>query len=494
MTFSRLFNLGLGLLKVKKYLLGSYSLSSIKVFNHHISFPVALLIIVEATICYLSLFAASSIRFYGLGGLDYAHGELFSLQASSILVATLILLVMLAMGLYQAQRREVIWNVLNRITTAFIVVSLVLSIIFFMFPEMYFGRGLFVLTLVISFVGVVIARLIFESWVDKHSLNKKVLVLGAGEKAEWVNNLRRRSDQRGVSIEGFYNLDSQNVRVDEQRLISSNKPLDQYVLENGIEEIVVAMNERRDRFPTKELINCRLSGVDVIELPSFLERQMSRVYIELLDPSWIIFSDGFKQNGLKAFTTRAFDIFASLSMLLVTMPLLVASIIAIFIESKGKGTIFYKQTRVGQGNKNFELLKFRSMCENAEAGTGAQWAVKNDARVTYVGRILRKYRIDELPQLINILKGEMSLVGPRPERPEFVGQLSEKIPFYSERHRVKPGLAGWAQMRYQYGSTENDAVEKLKYDLYYVKNSSLIFNLAILVQTAEIVLWGKGAR
>ena len=470
------------------------SLSSIKIFNHHISFPVALLALVEATICYLSLFAASSIRFYGQGGLAYAHGEVFSLPASSALVAALVVLIMLAMGLYQAQRREVIWNVLNRITTAFIVVSLVLSIIFFMFPEMYFGRGLFVLTLFISFVGIVFARLIFASWVDKHKLNRKVLILGIGEKAGWVDNLRRRSDRRGITIAGFYGLDTESRSIDEKSVINTDLPLDEYVLQNGIDEIVVAMTERRQTFPTKELINCRLSGVDVIELPTFLERQMSRVYIELLDPSWIIFSDGFRQNGLKAMSTRAFDIFASLFMLLLTMPLLLGSIIAIFIESKGRGTIFYKQTRVGQNNKSFELLKFRSMCENAEAGTGAQWAVKNDSRVTRVGRVLRKYRIDELPQLLNILKGEMSLVGPRPERPEFVGQLSEKIPFYSERHRVKPGLAGWAQMRYQYGSTENDAIEKLKYDLYYVKNSSLIFNLAILVQTAEIVLWGKGAR
>ena len=469
-------------------------MSSIKVFNHHISLPVVLLVLVEAAICYASLFAASSIRYYNYGGLEHARGEIVSLQASSILVAVLTVLVMLAMGLYQAQRREVIWNVLNRITTAFIVVSLFLSIVFFMFPQMYFGRGIFVLTLVISFVGVVTTRLIFATWVDKHKLNKKVLRLGVGEKAGWINNLRRRSDQRGITIAGFYSLNSEEVCVDEKRIISTEQSLDEYVLENGIEEIVVAVDERRQQFPTNELMNCRLSGVDVIELQTFLERQMSRVYVELLDPSWIIFSDGFRQNTLKAISTRVFDILASLTMLIVTMPLLIASIIAILIESKGKGTIFYRQSRVGQGNKTFELLKFRSMCENAEAGTGAQWAVKNDARVTRVGRVLRKYRIDELPQLFNILKGEMSLVGPRPERPEFVGKLSEKIPFYSERHRVKPGLAGWAQMRYQYGSTENDAIEKLKYDLYYVKNSSLIFNLAILVQTAEIVLWGKGAR
>ena len=469
-------------------------MSSIKVFNHHISFPVALLVVVEAIICYMSLYAASVIRFYGLGGVEYAQEELFSLEASSALVAALIILVMLAMGLYQAQRREVIWNILNRITTAFIVASLTLSIIFFMFPDMYFGRGLFVLTLVISFVGIVVSRVIFESCVDEYALKKKVLILGVGEKASWVNNLRRRADQRGVSIVGFYGLNDEESQVDRDRVISTELGIDEYVLENGIDEIVVALSERRNNFPAKELINCRLSGVDVIELPTFLERQMSRVYIEMLDPSWIIFSDGFRQNTLKSFGTRAFDIFASLLMLIVTLPLLLGGALAILIESKGKGTLFYKQTRVGQGNKTFDLLKFRSMCENAEAGTGATWAATNDSRITTVGKVLRKYRIDELPQLINILKGEMSLVGPRPERPEFVGKLSEKIPFYSERHRVKPGLAGWAQMRYPYGSTENDAIEKLKFDLYYVKNSSLVFNLAILIQTAEIVLWGKGAR
>lgn len=275
-----------------------------------------LLIIVEAAICYSSLFAASSIRFYGAGGLEYAHGEVFSLSISSSLVALLIILVMLAMGLYQAQRREVIWNVLNRITTAFIVTSLILSIVFFMFPQMYFSRGLFVLTLIISFVGIVAARLMFEVWVDKHTLNKKVLILGVGDKAEWISNLRRRSDQRGISIAGFYEPNSEEICVDDNRVISTNMPLDEYVLENGIDEIVVAMSERRGKFPTKELINCRLSGVEIIELPTFLERQMSRVYIELLDPSWIIFSNGFKQNGLKSMTTRAFDIFVSFSMLI----------------------------------------------------------------------------------------------------------------------------------------------------------------------------------
>ena len=219
-------------------------MSSIKLFNHHISFPIVVLILVEAAICYASLFAASSIRFYGIGGLEYAHGEMFSMPMSSWIVALLLILVMLAMGLYQAQRREVIWNVLNRITTAFIVTSLVLTLIFFMFPKMYFGRGIFILTLLISFVGVVLVRLMFEVWVDRHTLNKKVLILGVGEKAGWINNLRRRSDRRGITIAGFYEPNSEDVCVDDDRVISTNMPLDEYVLKNGIDEIVVAMSER----------------------------------------------------------------------------------------------------------------------------------------------------------------------------------------------------------------------------------------------------------
>ena len=469
-------------------------MSSIRVFNHHISMPFALHAIIESGIRYESLPLASYIRFFEDGGLAYANETIGSIELRSLLVAVVFVIVMLAMGLYQAQRRENIWNILNRVTTAYIVGSLVLSIIFYMYPVVYFGRGLFVLTLIISFLGIVFTRIAFESWLDDHVMHKKVLVLGAGKKASWINRLRRKADRRGIKIVGYYKLDHEQNCVEDELVISTDQNIDQYVLENGIDEVVVAVTDRRQNFPASELMNCRLSGVDVVELPTFLERQMAKVYIELLDPSWIIFSNGFKQGAIKAVGVRTLDVFASSLLLIVTSPLLILTALGIWLESGCKGSIFYKQTRVGQYNKPFELLKFRSMCENAEAGSGAKWATQNDSRVTRVGKYIRKYRIDELPQILNILKGQMSLVGPRPERPEFVGELSSKIPFYSERHRVKPGLAGWAQMRYPYGSSENDAIEKLKFDLYYVKNSSLIFNIAILIQTAEIVLWGKGAR
>jgi sugar transferase (PEP-CTERM system associated) len=231
----------------------------------------------------------------------------------------------------------------------------------------------------------------------------------------------------------------------------------------------------------------------VVELPTFLERETGKVRLDAVNPSWIIFGEGFRASPLQAVLERGFDIGASLALLVLALPVMLLTIVAIRIEDGWKAPVFYRQTRVGRHSEPFDVLKFRSMTVNAEQGA-AVWAVRDDPRVTRVGSIIRKTRIDELPQLVNVLRGDMSFVGPRPERPEFVEQLELKIPYYRERHTVKPGITGWAQLCYPYGSSEKDAVEKLQYDLYYVKNRSLIFDFAILVQTVEVVLWGKGAR
>jgi sugar transferase (PEP-CTERM system associated) len=215
--------------------------------------------------------------------------------------------------------------------------------------------------------------------------------------------------------------------------------------------------------------------------------------LDLLQPSWLIFSDGFRYGWLRVITKRMFDIGASGALLFFAWPVMVLAALAIVIESGGRGPIFYRQVRVGENWRLFQLIKFRSRRVDAESN-GPQWATKNDSRVTRVGAFMRKTRIDELPQLFNVLKGDMSFVGPRPERPMFVEQLSQNIPFYSERHRVKPGVTGWAQICYPYGASEEDAQQKLQYDLYYVKNYSLFLDLLILLQTAEVILWGRGAR
>jgi sugar transferase (PEP-CTERM system associated) len=254
------------------------------------------------------------------------------------------------------------------------------------------------------------------------------------------------------------------------------------------------MDERRQGFPIRELLDCRLAGIDVTDLSTFLERETGRVRLDVLNPSWLIFGEGFKRGSFRLQSARVLDLLAASALFVLTCPLMVATVLAIKLEDGWRSPVFYQQERVGFGGRIFKLLKFRSMRVDAEAAGQAVWAQKKDARVTRIGAVIRKLRIDELPQILNVLKGEMGLVGPRPERPQFVSQLAEKIPYYIERLSVKPGITGWAQLCYPYGSSEQDALEKLQYDLYYIKNSNLLFDIFILAQTLEVVVMGKGAR
>ena len=254
------------------------------------------------------------------------------------------------------------------------------------------------------------------------------------------------------------------------------------------------MDDRRRGFPMDQLLECRLEGIEITELVSFFERETGKVRLDVLNPSWMIFSEGFRQGRVHNLLERSFDVAASLALLTVTLPFMALTVLAIKLEDGLRAPVLYRQTRVGQYGRPFKLMKFRSMRIDAESTGKPIWAAKNDSRVTRIGSFIRKTRIDELPQILNVLRGEMSFVGPRPERPEFVSQLNERIPYYRERHSIKPGLTGWAQLCYPYGSSEQDAAEKLQYDLFYVKNHSPIFYLAIVVQTVEVIVWGKGAR
>jgi sugar transferase (PEP-CTERM system associated) len=256
----------------------------------------------------------------------------------------------------------------------------------------------------------------------------------------------------------------------------------------------VAMEDRRRGFPIAEFLECRFAGIDVTELLTFLERETGRVAIDVLNPSWLIFGTGFRRNPLRRLTARVLDLSGSALIVLLTVPIMLGTAVAIKLEDGLRAPVLYFQARVGLAGRRFHIIKFRSMRQDAEASGEAQWAQAADPRATKVGAVIRKLRVDELPQLFNVLRGDMSLVGPRPERPEFVAQLAERIPYYVERHHVRPGVTGWAQLCYPYGSSERDALEKLQYDLYYIKNNTLLFDLAILLQTVEVVLMGKGAR
>ena len=258
-----------------------------------------------------------------------------------------------------------------------------------------------------------------------------------------------------------------------------------------VDQLVVALRERSEVFPLEQILDCKMAGIRVIDAASFFEQQTGKIKIDALSPSTIVFAEGFIQAVLRSYTHRAFDVVVSVGMLLVTWPIMLATAVAIWLEDGLP--VLYRQVRVGRDNRHFAILKFRSMSTDAERD-GIRWAVAGDSRVTRVGRFIRKTRIDELPQLINVIRGEMSFVGPRPERPEFVAELEKKIPYYRVRHRVNPGITGWAQICYPYGASDRDALEKLQFDLYYIKNYSLFLDLMILIQTAQVILWGKGAR
>ncbi len=298
---------------------------------------------------------------------------------------------------------------------------------------------------------------------------------------------------QGYEVVGCVKMENQEVRVQTCLVYENVDSIHDLALDLGVAEIVLAADDRRSVFPMDDLIDCKVDGIDVIDLVTFYEREKSIISLNHIYPTWFVFSDGFANGGLRSTNKRVVDIIASLMILAVSWPFMVLVTLAIWLESRCHGPIFYRQTRVGYLNQPFDVIKFRSMRTDAEMH-GAQWAKQNDDRVTRVGAFIRKTRLDELPQLWNVLKGEMSFVGPRPERPEFVQQFVKTIPYYDKRHRVKPGITGWAQLCYPYGASEYDAVQKLQYDLYYIKNYSLFLDITIILHTIEVILWGKGAR
>ena len=463
----------------------------IRIFRHYIPRSLIALGLLEFLILVYSVYLGVWMRFMDA---PVERAELEPISLKALLFAAVMVLIMAGVGLYQRHFREGMGGVLLRVGLSALLGLAVMSFIFYTFPSTFLGRGAFGIAAGVATIGILAARAVFFRLVDQETLKSRILVLGAGKRAEHIAMLRRRSDRRGCHIVGYVHVPGEHDVVERELIIRRDTTLLELAQQRKVDEIVVAVEDRRKNFPVQEILDCRMAGIEVMDILTFLERQLGRVMLNLLHPSWLIFSDGFRYGVVRVVTKRSFDILASSAVLAVTWPLMVVAALAIFIESGFRGPIFYRQVRVGENWRLFQLTKFRSMRTDAESDGVARWAVKNDSRVTRVGAFMRKTRIDELPQLFNVLKGDMSFVGPRPERPIFVEQLSEKIPFYSERHRVKPGITGWAQISYPYGASEEDAVQKLQYDLYYVKNYSVFLDLLILLQTAEVVIWGRGAR
>jgi sugar transferase (PEP-CTERM system associated) len=401
-----------------------------------------------------------------------------------------------SMGLYDTRQRTGFFGVvLPRLIVAFAMAGIVILLILQIFFHEVFNYTLLAQFIVISLIYSSILRIYFEKYVDGNILKRRILVVGAGEKAGYIERLRRKVDRRGFEMVGYIALKGNDaIRVSSEKVILLDGSICAYALINRIDEIVIALDDRRLKLPLDDLLDCRMSGINVVDMQDFFERETEKINLEILRPSWLIYAKGFRRNILKSTTKRIFDIVVSLFLLIVTLPVMAIVALSILIEDRGTGSILYYQRRVGRGGSYFDLIKIRSMCVDAEADGIARWAEKNDSRITRVGAFIRKYRLDELPQLWNVLVGDMSMVGPRPERPEFVEKLCKKNPFYAERHRVKPGVAGWAQGSFPYGASEKDSIQKLEYDLYYVKNHGILFDMYVLMQTVEVVLFGKGSR
>jgi sugar transferase (PEP-CTERM system associated) len=318
-----------------------------------------------------------------------------------------------------------------------------------------------------------------------------VLVLGVGERALQIENLRRASDRAGITLVGYIDIGVGPQMVNSASVIRPTGSLLELARRFAADEMVIAIDDRRKGLPVNEILDCKMEGIRILEEGTFLERQLGKIRLDALHPSQVIFSDGFTQAVLKKTEKRILDVAIASLLLLVSMPLFLLAAMAIFLESGGP--VLYRQQRVGLRGQTFDIFKFRSMRVDAERN-GPVWAAQGDSRTTRVGRIIRRFRIDELPQLLNVLKGDMSFVGPRPERPEFVADLARAIPYYELRHHVKPGITGWAQISYPYGASIKDAREKLQYDLYYLKNYSIFLDINILLQTAQVILLGKGVR
>lgn len=402
-----------------------------------------------------------------------------------------ILTAMISVGVYGADALRSM-----RFATARILVAISLGIIALIFVDFLLGGGNFWRsTLAYAMIGSVLAlvtnRLVIGGILGASAFRRRVLVLGAGKRADRLRKLSDRPES-GFVIVGYVAMTESKPVIEEAIPRSAINNLTRFVENIGASEVVLALEERRNSLPLSDLLRIKTTGVHVNDFSSFIERETGRVDLDSVNPSWLIFSDGFSSGrAFSSFAKRVFDIVASSLLLVLTAPVIV--LFALLIKLDSKGPAFFRQTRVGLFGQTFNVIKLRSMRIDAEAN-GAQWATKDDPRVTRLGRFIRKTRIDELPQTWGVLMGEMSFVGPRPERPEFVSDLEEQLPFYAERHMVKPGITGWAQINYPYGASIEDSRHKLEYDLYYAKNYTPFLDLLILLQTLRVVLWHEGAR
>lgn len=453
-----------------------------RIFRHHVELRLVALGLIEAASFLTSFYIGYFARY---ANTELLTTELMAHGAPAFSYTLVMMASLVAIGLYERAAVGDMRTVAIRLLAAFVLGFVLLAVLVYLVRGLDIWRSALFIAMPTSLVAVLLVRRVFLWLVDRDAFRRRILVLGDEEGIAALHALEAKLGLPPFRIAHALRLPVQIDRTNDDDwllILCRNEEVD---------EVVVAARERRGRLPMRALLRCRLGGVRVIEYHDFCERETGRVDLDRLQPSWLVFNEGFGQGKLDAIAKRAFDIVLAGTLLVIAAPFL--GLVALAIKLEDGGPVFYLQTRMGRNGEPFEILKLRSMRVDAERH-GPRWAAIGDARITRIGRFLRRTRIDELPQLINIIKGEMSFVGPRPERPVFVEQITEALPYFPERHRVRPGLAGWAQLNYPYGADLADARAKLEYDLYYVKNWSLFLDLLILAQTLRVIVWGNGAR
>ncbi|AKU13268.1 glycosyltransferase [Azoarcus sp. CIB] len=460
----------------------------LKVLKQYVPLHALQQIVFDASILFLAVLLATALPSRG-SAVDWRV-----VVPSALLFAVVMIMLNGALGLYRAGAL----NGAGRTTASRILVSVVVSVVvafavFAILPWGYFVSEAVQISIVLLLGALLVMRGLTNRRGASSAFDPRVLIIGTGAEAEAVaSSLGERG--AGGDLVGFYRSVGEDLpTVDPGRIVSEGSDLLDTVRRLHVSEVIVAVRERRGGvLPIRELLDCKLRGVKVLDLSSFFERAHGQVPIGSLKASWLIYGDGFRQGAARRTVKRCFDLVAASMLLILSLPVMFVTACLILLEDGG--AVLYRQERVGRGGRVFKVIKFRSMRQDAEGDGTPRWAQSGDDRVTRVGRVIRRLRIDELPQLLNVLSGEMSLVGPRPERPYFVDQLTREIPFYSVRHSVKPGVTGWAQVRYQYGASVDDAMQKLQYDLYYVKNHNLALDILVLFETVRVVLTGEGAH
>ncbi len=460
----------------------------VRLFKHYIPHAVLLLGALDFVLLFIAADLAWNLR---VSQIDAEAGDMASRLGPLVGYAVTTLAAMIAVGVYGSEALRSLRFACARLLVAISLTILALALLDFLLPGHTYWRSILLYAMALAAVLLVLNRMLVGGLLGTSAFRRRILVLGAGARAQRLKDLSEKEGS-GFTIVGFVSMTESADLVPGAVQRSAIADLSGHVTGLGATEVVLALEERRNSLPLKDLLRVKTAGVHVNEFSSFMERETGRVDLDTLNPSWLIFSDGFSSGrAISSFAKRVFDIVASGLLLLLTFP--VIALFAVIVKLESRGPAFFRQKRVGLYGQTFELIKLRSMCTDAEKD-GAKWAEKNDPRITRVGAFIRKVRIDELPQVWTVLCGHMSFVGPRPEVPTFVDDLEDKLPFYAERHMVKPGITGWAQINYPYGASIEDSRHKLEYNLYYAKNYTPFLDLLIMLQTLRVVLWPEGAR